>query len=452
MKARDLLSLVWSNLIRRKARVIMTAVGVVIGTSAVIILISLGAGLQRSVRDDLGSIGELTEITVLDMGAIRSLGGGASSAREEAVLNDRALAEFRELPGVAAVTPQESLRGGGRLRVNRLEGHAEIVGIDPAQVKHLGLALASGTARLGRWQALVGGSVAEGFYNPRTGQSAAGPGSVVVRAPAAGRPDQESPELQGQALQLILNKMGEDGKPVERIVRLRATGVLEESGSQRDNTLYLAADDVLELNRWLTGQRYNPSRDGYTRALVKAASPDQTLEVEREITSRGFVAWSPRSTLRQMNTVFLAIQGIFGGIGAIALVVAAFGIANTMLMAIYERTREIGLMKAVGATNRDVMSVFLTEAGSIGLLGGIGGILLGVSGGALIDLVAGTYLAAQAAQSGANAADAVISIIHTPLWLPVFALVFSTLVGVVSGVYPAVRAASLDPIAALKYE
>jgi putative ABC transport system permease protein len=153
-----------------------------------------------------------------------------------------------------------------------------------------------------------------------------------------------------------------------------------------------------------------------------------------------------------MNTIFLVIQGIFGGIGGIALIVAAFGIANTMLMAIYERTREIGLMKAVGATNRDVMTIFLTEAGAIGLLGGIGGILLGVSGGALIDLIAGTYLATQAVQSGADAADVVISIIHTPLWLPIFALVFSSLVGVISGVYPAVRAASLDPIAALRYE
>jgi len=156
--------------------------------------------------------------------------------------------------------------------------------------------------------------------------------------------------------------------------------------------------------------------------------------------------------LQEVNTVFLVIQGVFGGIGAIALIVAAFGIANTMTMAIYERTREIGLMKAVGATNRDVMSIFLAEAGSIGLLGGIGGVLLGVGLGALIDVIAGTYLAAQAVQSGASAADLNISLIHTPLWLPIFAVVFSALVGVASGLYPAMRAAALSPIAALKYE
>ncbi len=133
-------------------------------------------------------------------------------------------------------------------------------------------------------------------------------------------------------------------------------------------------------------------------------------------------------------------------------VVAAFGIANTMTMAIYERTREIGLMKALGATNRDVMGVFLAEAGSIGSLGGVCGVVAGVGIGALIDLIAGTYLAAQAVQSGASAAEARISLIYTPLWLPIFAILFAAAIGVVSGVYPALRAAALNPIAALRYE
>ncbi|MBL7063347.1 MAG: ABC transporter permease [Anaerolineae bacterium] len=434
MSSRDLLHLVISNLGRMKARVAMTAIGVVIGTAAVIVLISLAAGLQRTAAQDLGSIGELTEITVFGGGIIREIGGSRSS-KEETVLNDRALAEFRDLPGVVAVTPRESLMGGGMLRLNRLLGTPQIVGIDPTQVKHLGFALASGTDRLGRWQVLAGARVAEGFLDTQKQ-----------------RPVREPPDLQGQALQLVLSKMRDDGHPVERVVRLRVTGVLEESGGQDDYTLYLALNDVLELNGWLAGRRSNPGRDGYNQVLVKVADPERALGVEREITGRGFIAWSARSMMQQINIFFLVIQGVFGGIGAIALIVAAFGIANTMTMATYERTREIGLMKAVGATNRDVMSVFLAEAGGIGLLGGLGGVMLGAGLGALIDLIAGTYLAAMAVQSGATASDVNISLIHTPLWLPIFAVVFATLVGVVSGVYPAVRAASLSPIAALKYE
>ena len=452
----DLLSLLFSNLLRRKARVVMTAVGVVIGTAAVIVLVSLASGLQRSVVQDLGAIGELTEITVSPGAAFRAFGGFVpGGAGDEAVLNDRALAAFQELPGVVAATPLEQLAGSGRLRINRLEGYAQIVGIDPTQGEELGFELASGTPRVGRWQALVGARVAENLYDPRTGRSVAATqfgGPMVVSAPERGADPQEPADLQGQPVQLLLTRMGDGGELAERIARLRVTGVLEESGGQRDYTVYLSLSDVVELNRWLTGSRLDPARDGYSQALVKVANPDQTLAVEQEILRRGFFAFSARSALQGINQVFLVIQGVFGGIGAIALVVAAFGIANTMLMAIYERTREIGLMKAVGATNRDVMSIFLAEAGAIGLLGGTVGVVVGLGLGVAIDLIAGAYLAAQAVQAGASAADVSMSLVHTPLWLVIFALLFSALVGIVSGVYPAVRAASLDPIAALKYE
>ena len=435
MSARDLLRLVLANLRRMKARVAMTAIGVVIGTAAVVVLISLAAGLQRTATGDLGSIGDLTRITVYAPSFIRAVGGASGPSRDQEVLDEPMLDEIRDLPGVVAATPREQLMGGATLRLNRLLGGADVVGIDPTQVEGMDFALASGSGRLGRWQTLIGGGVAEGFYNPQSQ-----------------RPAEEPLDLQGQALQLVLNKIGDDGQPIERIVRLRVTGVLEESGGRDDRAVYLALNDVLELNGWFSGRRANPARDGYYQVLVKVATADQVLDVEREIRSHGFYSYSPRSTLQQMNVLFLVIQGVFGGIGAIALLVAAFGIANTMTMAIYERTREIGLMKAVGATNRDVMSVFLAEAGGIGLLGGLGGVLVGVGLGALIDLIAGTYLAAQAVQSGATAADANISLIHTPLWLPIFAVAFAALVGVASGIYPAMRAASLSPVTALKYE
>ena len=432
MNTRDLLHLVLSNLRRMKARVAMTAIGVVIGTAAVVVLVSLAAGLQRTASQDLGSMGDLTKITVYSPTFIRSVGG---QSVEEEVLNGKTLTEFRRIPNVVAATPEEYLAGSGVLRLNRLTGNAQIIGIDATQVTRLGLPLGSGTDRLGRWQVLVGASVAEGFYDPQ-----------------ARRPVKEPPDLQGQAVQLVLSRIGDDGEPVERVVRLRVTGVLKESGGQDDHRLYLALNDVLELNGWLLGHRPNPDRDGYQRALVKVGTSDQVLAVEREIRSQGFYAYSPRSTLQELNIFFLVIQGVFGGIGAIALLVAAFGIANTMTMAIYERTREIGLMKAVGATNRDVMSIFLAEAGSIGLLGGIGGVLLGTGLGALIDLIAGTYLAAQAVQQGASASDLSISLIYTPPWLLIFATLFAAMVGVASGIYPAMRAAALSPVAALKYE
>jgi putative ABC transport system permease protein len=136
-------------------------------------------------------------------------------------------------------------------------------------------------------------------------------------------------------------------------------------------------------------------------------------------------------------------------VGAIALLVAAIGIANTMAMAILERTREIGLMKAVGATNRDVLSIFLGEAAGIGFLGGLGGVLIGWLAGQGINVIAIVYLANQSAQQGGLPPSVAVS---TPAWLPVFALVFATLIGLISGLYPALRAATMVPVLALKYE
>jgi putative ABC transport system permease protein len=135
--------------------------------------------------------------------------------------------------------------------------------------------------------------------------------------------------------------------------------------------------------------------------------------------------------------------------GAIALLVAAIGIANTMTMAILERTREIGLMKAVGATNRHVLTVFLGEAAGIGFLGGLGGIIFGWGLGQIANVFVLAYLAGQSVQNGSPPPTAAVS---TPAWLPLFSLVFATIIGLLSGLYPALSAATLSPIKALKYE
>jgi putative ABC transport system permease protein len=167
------------------------------------------------------------------------------------------------------------------------------------------------------------------------------------------------------------------------------------------------------------------------------------------ITQLGYQAYTPQSFVQGINSFFLILQVIFGGVGAIALLVAAIGIANTMAMAILERTKEIGLMKAVGATNRDVLSIFLGEAAGIGFIGGLGGIILGWAAGQIINVLALAYLAGQAAQQGGPPPTTAV---FTPLWLPIFTLIFATLIGLLSGLYPALRAATMIPVNALKYE
>ena len=172
----------------------------------------------------------------------------------------------------------------------------------------------------------------------------------------------------------------------------------------------------------------------------------QVAAVEGFITAAGYQAFSLQSILSEVSVVFTGIQIAFGCIGGIALIVAAIGIANTMIMAIYERTKEIGLMKAVGATNRDVMFIFLGEAGVIGLIGGIAGLILASGVGRIAGSVGRNYLISQ------GAPDNIPSPVNTPIWLMIFAIVFSMAIGVISGIYPAIRAVQLDPMMALKYE
>jgi len=423
----DLLRLIWGNLGRMRARVAMTAIGVLIGTAAVVILISLGAGLQRSLTGELTAISDLTRITVLPGSFGQGFGPSQRPGRtEEKVLDEDALRFIRDLPHVVAATPRQGLMGG-QLRLNRVAAHASITGLDPHHTEALGLEAQQGVARLGRGQALVGAKVGEIFFDP------------VRQQPV------EPIDLMGQLLQVELSRITSTGDQVTKRVRIRVAGVLAEGG-ETDYDMYLALDEVLDMNEWLLGRRLDLRQEGYQQAIVKADDPEYVLEIEQKITEVGFMAFSFHSALEQVNLVFFILQAVLGGIGAIALVVAGFGIANTMIMAIYERTAEIGLMKAVGARNRDVMSVFLGEAAAIGLLGGVLGVAVGAGLSQLINAIALVYVRAQAGGEGPEV------LIHTPLWLVLFSIGFATLAGLLSGIYPAMRAATLSPVSALKYE
>jgi putative ABC transport system permease protein len=432
MNWRDLFHLVRRNLMRMKLRVAMTAMGVLIGTAAIILVISLGIGLQRANAESLSALGELTEINVYSMTSLAAFGAPTTGA--ESILDGKTLHELEELPGVVAVTPVLSLQGAASLEWKRLNTFANIRGIDPNALSKLDYKTATGSTRVGQWQAVVGAEVANQFYDPRTGN----------------RP-KTAPDLQGQTVLLVVSRVTEDGEILERRVRLRVSGVLEKTGGEKDYSLYLSLRDVNDLNAWVAGRRLNYEREGYPQALIKVNDPADALTVEQEVLQKGFYADSLQTLIRSTNVIFLVIQAVLGALGGVALLVAGFGIANAMIMSIYERTREIGLMKAVGARNRDVLFIFLAEAGGIGLLGGVGGLLVGLLGSGLINLIATAYIGSTAAQQG-GAGVSIPSVTYTPLWLMAFALLFSAAVGIISGIYPALRATRLDPIAALRYE
>lgn len=447
MKPFDLLRLIFGNLSRRKARVALTAIGVVIGTAAVVILVSLAIGLQKSANEQLYGIGDLTQIQVSPSyggeGGVVSVpvggggggkDGGGDSTGSPKLLTNSALDELRAIAGVESVIPREYLMAGGMIKYQKLEAGVNIIGVDTTDLASLGIEASEGETALARGAVVIGVMVPQNFYDPHA------------------RPGQDPParpELMDQQIQMVVSKYDANGVETRKNLSLRVTGVLKETRGESDWTVYMPLDQVKLINEWSQNRHINYNKEGYSQVIVKVNDVDQVLDISDQITKMGFQAFTPQSFVQGINNFYKILQIIFGGVGAIALLVAAIGIANTMAMSILERTREIGLMKAVGATNRDVLAIFLGEAAGIGFLGGLGGVIVGWLVGQAINIVAIVYLASQAsAQGGVPPSVAV----YTPVWLPIFALIFSTFIGMLSGLYPALRAATMIPVLALKYE
>jgi putative ABC transport system permease protein len=436
----DLLRLILGNLSRRSARVALTAIGVVIGTAAVVILVSLAIGLQRNANEQLYGIGDLSQIQVYPNYGEGQVfmsgpggGGGGMPQQQQRLLTNSALDELRGIPGVAAVIPQDFFYSM-IMKYQRLEGGAGVRGVGVNDLTELGLEVVQGSSELKRGGLIIGAMIPSNFYDPRI------------------RPGQEPPpppDLYDQQLQVIMLKYDAEGKEIRKNLSLRVTGVLARKGNDADWTIFMTLDEVKAMNEWANGVKINYNKSGYNQVIVTVDDPKNALEIADQITEMGFQAFSPQDFVQGINNFYGILQVIFGGVGAISLLVAAIGIANTMTMSILERTREIGLMKAVGATNRDVLGIFLGEAAGIGFLGGLGGVLFGWLAGQAINVVAIVYLAGQASQQGGAPPSVAV---YTPLWLPIFALLFSTLIGMLSGLYPALRAATMIPVMALKYE
>jgi putative ABC transport system permease protein len=443
MRFVDLISLILYNLGRRKGRVLLTAIGVVIGTAAVVVLVSLAVGLQKNATESLWGISDLTSIEVYPgyqeavyVEKAYSGGGGGGMGGDSGVkyLTPNAITEIEAIPGVKQTIIHDYMQASMELYFGKLMSWGNIMGVNLTDLADMGLEAERGTTELAKGTAVIGSWVPQNFYNPN---------------PRPGEEMTEPPDLLDQNLRAVLIKWTSDGEEIRKTVNIRVVGILKETRGMADGNIYMNLDEVTTYSEWARGTRINRNKEGYSYLIVKADDPDVVLDVADQINALGYMANTPQSYLEGINSFFLVLQIIFGGVGAIALLVAAIGIANTMTMSILERTREIGLMKAVGATNRDVLSIFLGEAAGIGFVGGLGGGILGWGASAVLNIVALSYFASQAASGGGPLPSAAAA---TPAWLPLFALVFATVVGLLSGLYPALRAATLVPVNALKYE
>jgi putative ABC transport system permease protein len=194
-------------------------------------------------------------------------------------------------------------------------------------------------------------------------------------------------------------------------------------------------------------QTFVPERAGertYNVLIVKVKHAQYVQDIEDQIKKKGFSAFSLNDALQGAKRGFIILDIVLSLIGSIALAVSSLGIVNTMVMSILERTREIGIMKAIGGSDGDIRRIFLIEASAIGLFGGVAGVVLGWIVGRIINFAANVYIQNQGGTPG--------NLFSLPLWLIGGAIGFSVTISLIAGSYPAARAARLDPIRALRHD
>lgn len=416
MRLSDLLRTVALNLRRMRWRLVLTVGGVVIGTASVVLMMAIGAGMERSLSAELESFGAATQITVYKSGenpfSPVPAGGGRATR-----LDDRAVRELSRIEGVAVATGVHILPITATYK--RYSTSIQVKTVDPRAMKELGLEVAEGRELRSGNEVVFGDMVPAVFLGEPFNDPDSAPRLDVL----------------GKRVTLELEpglEMASDDAEVKRL-RARVVGILKPGDFEADISAYVP-ESVARSAFGLRNRRLE-----YPQAIVRVADVDDVDRVTKAIDDMGLEAMSMRAQVESIRKVFVIIQLVLGGIGAIALAVASLGIANTMTMSTYERTREIGIMKAVGASPRQIRRVFLGESGAIGLSGGVVGLALSASVAALANLALNNQLGGE-------------KLFYIPLWLAVFSVGFSTFVGVLAGVLPAARAANLDPLVALRHE
>lgn len=461
MKVLDLLRLSTSSLFKRKMRTILTVLGVTIGVASIVVMVSLGLGLSRSLTEEMSSYGSLTSVTVEDSSNTYYWYGDDSSNNTDEVkhLDEDAIAELMALPNVEQVVPM--LRLDVMIKSGGYEGnYITLYGVPDGYLESQGAELAQGTFPVGgngQMQVLYGNQVLCQVYNPKTYSGYWYDGVMA------------DVDLMNDTIFFILDQdaywefqyggMSETGEaPKMPKKHIFETSGIMAGGPDVYNSysynIYCNIDDLKALmkkefkNRTIPNQPTTPTGKPYKEIFynmlyVYTDSMDHVQELQTTINGMGYSARSDAEWIQQEQKTMGYIQLVLGGIGAVSLLVAAIGITNTMMMSIYERTKEIGIMKVLGCDMRNIQGMFLIEAGCIGLIGGVVGLIISYILSAVINMLASSM----AGEMGIGS-----NISYIPLWLALLSLVFAILVGMVAGFFPSLRAMKLSPLAAIRNE
>jgi putative ABC transport system permease protein len=336
---------------------------------------------------------------------------------------------------VRAVIPIQRLASSIEMYSGDYIGYGEVFGVDPRLLPYMGLQAGAGELSLAPGKVFAGHYVSQNFYDTSDDE-----GWVQVTV-----------DLLNDPVEIQISNWHTGAS---RKLDASFSGVVAESNSYNDYVLYMNIDDVRRWNTWLNGIEFDPETAIYDMIMVHATDREAVNDVMAAIRDLGYGATGLGDYLNNLNSFFVTMRLMLGAIGGVALLVAAFGVANTMMMAILERTREIGIMKAVGASNEAILTLFLLESGLVGLVGGTTGVVLSK---VLQNLVNTGLANAPQGEGGVyflpfDPSQIGDKLMVIPPELIVFAVLLATGVGVAAGLYPAWRAANLPPVLALKYD
>ncbi len=472
MKFQDILKAAVQNLRRHKNRTILTALGVMIGCTSILVMISIGNGLTASQEKMIRDMGSVELITVYPR---------YESDGQQNGLNDKTFEEMVSIDHVVGGSPflepqdldMELTTQNGTYKLPWVN----MVGIRTDMMKSLGFKVIEGEETLQNTGASIpvfcGQYTAYDFMDTRRpeGQNmidrygsnnvmSGYGGGVVIDGGGEEEFDQSQipdPYFDILDAPLTLSMKAFEGSgtsSVPSIYRLKAVGVLEEDYNLAYQTSSGIIMDLDMMKNIIRESRRNaglPAMEfNYSQVVLRADSIDAVEDIEKQIEEMGFSASSMQDVLQSLQEQSRTTQLILGGLGAIALIVAAIGITNTMIMSISERTREIGIMKALGCSTKDIQMIFLSEAGLIGFLGGVVGVLFSY----LISMVINWFVWPK---------DGGLWGFLSWLWTPgngisiitpglvVFGLAFSILIGLFAGWFPARRTTKISALEAMRY-
>lgn len=454
MKFKDLIAMALRNLNARRLRTFLTVLGVIIGATSIIIMLSIGVGFKKINNDFFASLGDLTVLDVRsDM--IWSDEMEENARKDNKKLNNQAVNEIKQVPHVSAVMALYS--GNASLKSGRLESYAQVVAIDPSVMDAFGYKVQKGRLlnASDKTGGVVLGSLVENFnnYERRIYDKHVDTMKNVVnmvnlhmdRSNNMGSYDGGFESFDG----------GMNGEPKELSEKLKVVGVLEDTEDWQKSQAMIMSFDYLEklqkdMEKLNMVKSLNKAKLQYDNIKVKVDDAKNVDAVSAELKDLGY---NPTNfyadMLKQSQQQLVIVQAVFGAIGGIAFLVAAIGITNTMIMSIYERTKEIGVMKVIGASIKDIQKLFLVESGFIGFIGGALGIIFSLLLSVLFNTLTRSYFMNEFQGTGATL-NPKISVI--PPWLIITALVFSSLVGVIAGYIPARRAMKLSALEAIRTE